>query len=54
MLRDFQKDILDHKHFIITLELVPGRESYGPSVDTVKRIVADAFADKDIGYFHNR
>lgn len=48
MLRVFQKDIADPEHFIITLELVPGRESYGQSVDTVKRIAADAFADARI------
>jgi methylenetetrahydrofolate reductase (NADPH) len=45
MLRVFQSDLHDPEHFVITLELVPGRESYGQSVDTVKRIAADSFAD---------
>ena len=45
MLRVFQNDILDPKQFVITLELVPGRESTGRSVDTVMGIAKDAFAD---------
>jgi methylenetetrahydrofolate reductase (NADPH) len=45
MLRVFQNDILDPKRFIITVELVPGREPAGRSVDSVKRMAADAFAD---------
>ena len=45
MLRILQNDILNPKHFLMTLELVPGRESFGQSVDTVKGIAADAFAD---------
>jgi methylenetetrahydrofolate reductase (NADPH) len=45
MLRVFQKDILDPKQFVATLELVPGRESTGRSVDTVIGIAKDAFAD---------
>jgi len=45
MLRVFQSDLHDPVHFIITLELVPGRESFGQSVETVKRIAADSFAD---------
>jgi methylenetetrahydrofolate reductase (NADPH) len=45
MLRVFQNDILDPQRFVITLELVPGRESTGRSVDTVMGIAADAFAD---------
>ena len=35
MLRVFQNDILDPEQFVVTLELVPGRESTGRSVDTV-------------------
>jgi methylenetetrahydrofolate reductase (NADPH) len=45
MLRVFQTDLHDPRRFIITLELVPGRESFGRSVDTVKGIAADSFAD---------
>ncbi len=45
MLRVLQNDFLDPGHFLVTLELVPGRESFGQSVDTVKGLAADAFAD---------
>jgi methylenetetrahydrofolate reductase (NADPH) len=45
MLRVFQNDILNPRRFVITLELVPGRESTGRSVDTVMGIAKDAFAD---------
>jgi methylenetetrahydrofolate reductase (NADPH) len=48
MLRVFQNDILDPEQFVVTLELVPGRESTGRSVDTVMGIAKDAFADKRI------
>ncbi|MGD8702689.1 MAG: methylenetetrahydrofolate reductase C-terminal domain-containing protein [Desulfosarcina sp.] len=45
MLRVFQSDILDPEQFVVTLELVPGRESTGRSVDTVMGIAKDAFSD---------
>jgi len=45
MLRVFQTDILNPKRFVITMELVPGREPAGRSVDSVKGMAADAFAD---------
>jgi len=45
MLRVFQNDILDPKRFVITMELVPGREPAGRSVDTIKGMAADAFSD---------
>jgi methylenetetrahydrofolate reductase (NADPH) len=45
MLRVFQNDLLDPTRFVITLELVPGRESFGQPLDMLKRIAADAFAD---------
>lgn len=48
MLRVFQNDIIDPEQFVITLELVPGRESTGRSVDTVMGIAKDAFADNRI------
>ena len=45
MLRVFQNDIVDPDHFTITLELVPGRESMGRTVDTVMGIARDAYED---------
>jgi methylenetetrahydrofolate reductase (NADPH) len=45
MLRVFQNDLLDRDRFVITLELVPGREARGRAVDTVIAIAQDAFAD---------
>ncbi|MFZ3045924.1 MAG: methylenetetrahydrofolate reductase C-terminal domain-containing protein [Desulfatirhabdiaceae bacterium] len=45
MLRVFRNDLLDPNQFVVTLELVPGREHGGKTVDTVMRIAADAFSD---------
>jgi methylenetetrahydrofolate reductase (NADPH) len=45
MLRVFQNDLMDPDRFVVTLELVPGRESRGHSVDAVIGIARDAFAD---------
>jgi len=45
MLRVFQNDLLNTDDFIITLELVPGKESTGRSVDTVMGIAKDSFSD---------
>ena len=45
MLRVFQTDILNTDDFIITLELLPGKESVGRSVDTVMGIAKDSFSD---------
>jgi len=45
MLRVFQDDLAEKDRFVITLELVPGKESTGRSVDTVMGIARDAFAD---------
>ena len=45
MLRVFQNDLLNTENFIITLELVPGKESTGRSVDTVMGIAQDSFSD---------
>ena len=45
MLRVLQHDLQDPDRFVITLELVPGREATGRTVDTVMRIARDAFAD---------
>ncbi|MEE9420093.1 MAG: methylenetetrahydrofolate reductase C-terminal domain-containing protein [Desulfatiglandaceae bacterium] len=43
--RTFRKDILDPNRFAITMELVPGEQSRGRSVDTVMAIASDALAD---------
>jgi methylenetetrahydrofolate reductase (NADPH) len=45
MLRIFQRDLADPGHFVVTLELVPGREAGGRSVDTVIGIAREAYAD---------
>jgi methylenetetrahydrofolate reductase (NADH) len=45
MLRVFQNDLADQDKFIVTLELVPGREAMGRSVDTVVGIAMVAFSD---------
>ena len=45
MLRVFRNDMADPGHFVVTLELVPGREAGGRSVDAVIGIARDAFAD---------
>ncbi|MBI5063061.1 MAG: methylenetetrahydrofolate reductase, partial [Desulfatitalea sp.] len=45
MLRVFQNDLFEEKHFVVTLELVPGREHLGRAVDAVMGISRDAFAD---------
>lgn len=45
MLRVFQQDLADPDQFVVTLELVPGNESAGRWVDTVKGIARNCFAD---------
>lgn len=45
MLRVFRDEIQEADQFIVTLELVPGREASGRSVDNVMRIAAEAFDD---------
>ncbi|MEE4136825.1 MAG: methylenetetrahydrofolate reductase C-terminal domain-containing protein [Desulforhopalus sp.] len=45
MMRNFNDDLATPEKFIITLELVPGRESSGRTIDTIKGICADACAD---------
>ena len=45
MLRVFQNDLYRPGHFVVTLELVPGREATGRAVDTVMGIAREAFAD---------
>ncbi len=45
MLRIFKDDIQEPGRFVITLELAPGREPGGRSVDTITGIAADAFKD---------
>jgi methylenetetrahydrofolate reductase (NADPH) len=45
MLRVFQNDLSDPDRFLVTLELVPGREAGGRALDTVMGIAKDAFSD---------
>ncbi|RLC15482.1 MAG: methylenetetrahydrofolate reductase [Deltaproteobacteria bacterium] len=45
MLRVFQNDLFLPEDFITTLELVPGKDSSGRSVDTVMGIARDSFSD---------
>lgn len=45
MLRVFQHDLHDPDRFVVTLELVPGREATGRAVDAVMGIAKDAYAD---------
>jgi len=45
MLRVFQNDLYLLDEFMITLELVPGKDSIGRSVDTVMGIARDSFSD---------
>ena len=45
MLRVFRNEMEDPDRFVITLELVPGSESRGRSVEKVLRIAEDAFSD---------
>lgn len=45
MLRVFDQAIVTPNQFVVTLELVPGRQSTGRSVDTIVGIARDAFDD---------
>jgi methylenetetrahydrofolate reductase (NADH) len=45
VLRIFCDELMNPKNFVVTLELVPGRESFGRTTDTLVRIARDAFAD---------
>ena len=45
MLRVFQNDLSLPDEFLTTLELVPGKEASGRSVDTVMGIARDSFSD---------
>jgi methylenetetrahydrofolate reductase (NADPH) len=45
MLHIFKFDLTAPDHFVVTLELVPGREASGRAVDTVLGIARDAFND---------
>ncbi len=45
MLRVFQADLFEPEKFVVTLELVPGREASGRTVDKVVAIATDAFND---------
>ncbi len=45
MLRIFSEELMDPNNFVVTLELVPGRESFGRNTDSLVGIAKDAFAD---------
>lgn len=45
MIRNFNDDISTPEKFVVTLELVPGRESSGRSIDSINAISKDAHAD---------
>ena len=45
MLRVFSNQLMDPENFVVTIELVPGRESFGASTDTLVGIAKDAFID---------
>ena len=45
MLRLFRHDILNPDKFVVTLELVPSRESKGRQIDTVLQVAAEAYSD---------
>ena len=45
MLRVFSDELINPKNFVVTIELVPGRESFGAGTDTLVGIAKDAFAD---------
>ncbi|RJP76988.1 MAG: methylenetetrahydrofolate reductase [Desulfobacteraceae bacterium] len=45
MLRIFNHEIQNPDHFVVTVELVPARESGGRTTDTIVGIAKDAFSD---------
>lgn len=45
MIRNFNDDISTPDKFVVTLELIPGRESSGRTIDTIKGISRDAYND---------
>ncbi len=45
VMRNFNDDISDPGKFVVTLELVPGRESSGRSIDSIQGICKDAYDD---------
>ena len=45
MLRIFNHEILTPDNFVVTVELIPGRESTGRTTDTILGIAKYAFAD---------
>lgn len=45
MLRIFSEELINPDNFVVTLELVPGRESFGGTTDGLVSIARDAFAD---------
>jgi methylenetetrahydrofolate reductase (NADPH) len=45
VIRNFNDDISTPKKFVVTLELVPGREFSGSAIDSIKQISKDAYDD---------
>lgn len=45
MIRNFNDDISTPQKFVVTLELIPGRESSGRTIDTIKGISKEASED---------
>lgn len=45
MIRNFNDDISTPDKFVVTLELVPGRDFSGGAIDTIKQISKDAYDD---------
>lgn len=45
MMRNFNDDISTPDKFVVTLELVPGREISGGAIDAIKEISRDAYSD---------
>ncbi|MCD6272186.1 MAG: methylenetetrahydrofolate reductase C-terminal domain-containing protein [Deltaproteobacteria bacterium] len=45
MFKVFRHDLADPDKFVVTLELVPGRASFGKSIDTILAIAQNAFDD---------
>lgn len=45
VIRNFNDDISTPEKFVVTLELVPGRESSGRTIDAIKAITKEAYED---------
>ena len=45
VIRNFNDDISTPDKFVVTLELVPGRDFSGGAIETIKQISKDAYDD---------